>query len=481
MRMNLLIVSNSKLSSWTPLIIEELKKNHNVQSVFIEDMSFDQNAFDFIVNLTDKPLPYIQELSRIRELWLGVFYYKKYYSVNAFNFSTLNNIELHILSIIDGNYIIKKKSSLKLFNHSPTRTKSLLNYALFDVFNSLMINDDSSSSDKISSLNFENKLISPVSFFVFVKVSFYKITYYSNFIKRAFLYQRWNCSHATFSLDLFLKKKDNPVENRKWLFELKYPESKADAFWLKIKNEIYIIYEKFSFTDYKGKIALSSFDLEKKVTSQEEKIILESSSHYSYPHPFLIDEKLYITPEHASSDELIAYEINNLNVQNNLRLLKGHQFVDPTLFFHNGYHYLLVGHNDNYTHGCLKTFIYYAKNMTDDWTPHPLNPVKTDMNSARSAGQVFCVDDNIIRPSQNCLKSYGSFIQLNKIIKLSPNDFSEEHYSSIYPDPVYPHGCHNISFLNANSVIIDGYISSFSPRIVFLKIKNKLSFLKFKS
>src|SRR5439155_12990002 len=81
---------------------------------------------------------------------------------------------------------------------------------------------------------------------------------------------------------------------------------------------------------------------------------------------------------------------------------------------------------------------------------------KCDITSARPAGVPFWVAGSLIRPAQDCSRSYGGAITLNKIHELTPTRFREETVASIVPDPrgPYPDGIHTLSFVG-DSMLID--------------------------
>jgi hypothetical protein len=99
--------------------------------------------------------------------------------------------------------------------------------------------------------------------------------------------------------------------------------------------------------------------------------------------------------------------------------------------------------------------------------PHATNPVKVDAGSSRPAGTPFVHGGELYRPAQDCSKTYGRRIVLNRVIKLTVSEFEEERAAVVNPDSngPYPHGLHTISsVLNApNVTLIDG------KRIVFPK------------
>ena len=54
--------------------------------------------------------------------------------------------------------------------------------------------------------------------------------------------------------------------------------------------------------------------------------------------------------------------------------------------------------------------------LTNKWTPHPENPIVTDIRTARPGGKIFIQDGKIYRPSQDCSIRYGRALNMNQII-----------------------------------------------------------------
>ena len=60
-----------------------------------------------------------------------------------------------------------------------------------------------------------------------------------------------------------------------------------------------------------------------------------------------------------------------------------------------------------------------------EWEPHPMNPVVSDVRRARPAGRVFSQDGHLIRPAQDCSRSYGGRLVFNRVEALSPIEYRE--------------------------------------------------------
>ena len=72
--------------------------------------------------------------------------------------------------------------------------------------------------------------------------------------------------------------------------------------------------------------------------------------------------------------------------------------------------------------------------VTNHWTPHPLNPIVSDVRKARPAGNVFVHKGKIIRPAQNCSGHYGYGMNMNEILILNEEEYKEISIEIIEPD-----------------------------------------------
>jgi hypothetical protein len=75
-----------------------------------------------------------------------------------------------------------------------------------------------------------------------------------------------------------------------------------------------------------------------------------------------------------------------------------------------------------------------------------MNPIVSNVQTARPAGALFRQDGKLYRPAQDCAKSYGASIAVQEILTLSPTEYRERSAYKIEPDWL-PNirGCHTIS------------------------------------
>jgi hypothetical protein len=96
---------------------------------------------------------------------------------------------------------------------------------------------------------------------------------------------------------------------------------------------------------------------------------------------------------------------------------------------------------------------------------HSRNPEKVDPSASRPAGAPFVFQGCLYRPAQDCSRTYGGRVVLNRVTKLTATEFEEvaEVAAEPYADSDYPHGLHTLSA--AGSVtLLDGKHMPFQRR-----------------
>jgi len=78
--------------------------------------------------------------------------------------------------------------------------------------------------------------------------------------------------------------------------------------------------------------------------------------------------------------------------------------------------------------------LFHADSPFGPWTPHPRNPVVSDVRSARPAGRLFRDGGMWIRPAQDCSRTYGGAITLRRITTLTTTDYHEEPVGHVAAD-----------------------------------------------
>jgi hypothetical protein len=232
--------------------------------------------------------------------------------------------------------------------------------------------------------------------------------------------------------------------------------SLADPFAVVRNEKVYVLCEELDFSAPKARIVY--FELPKRGRRPEPKVAFEPSCHISYPYLFEYEGDIYCVPETCQAREVSLYKAVAFphNWEKVETLLSDFAGVDPTVFQHGGRWWLTCG-DEEQSHGWDKLFAWHAQEPRGPWIPHDHNPIKTDISSSRPAGAPFMRNGGLFRPAQDCSRTYGGRIVLNRILALTPSEFKEEPVSAIEPAPrgPYPDGLHTVSAAG-DITLIDG-------------------------
>ena len=165
--------------------------------------------------------------------------------------------------------------------------------------------------------------------------------------------------------------------------------------------------------------------------------VLEEPHHLSYPALFEWDGGLYMVPEAGGCREIRAYRCTDFPGAWEPAgvLMRDVHAVDATLFEHESRWWMFVTiaeHPGVSTHDEL--FLFHADTpLSSDWTPHPMNPIVSDVRRARPAGPLFHHEGRIIRPGQDSARSYGDSLRLMEITELSADHYQEREVAHLTP------------------------------------------------
>jgi hypothetical protein len=181
------------------------------------------------------------------------------------------------------------------------------------------------------------------------------------------------------------------------------------------------------------------------------------SSHASYPQLIEHSGDIYCIPETLAQRRVQLFRADpfpNRWVPDTV-LLQDFAGADATVCQHDGRWWLFVGNHDDQDE--TKLFVFYATDLRGPWQPHAANPVKCDLRSARPAGPLFWLDGALHRPAQDCSRTYGGAVVVNRIERLTPQEFLERPVQHLRPaaQGPYPHGMHTLSGAG-NVTLVDG-------------------------
>jgi hypothetical protein len=241
-----------------------------------------------------------------------------------------------------------------------------------------------------------------------------------------FIVERWILA---YSFGEFLAK---PAQS----FPRLIPE--RDRFWadphiVSRNDESYVFFEELPFSTRKGHISVVKLS-EHGIASPPVRV-LEKPYHLSYPFVFQWDGVFYMIPETSQNRTIELYECTRFpdKWEPKRVMMEDVCAVDSTIFFHQSKWWMFANIAEREGNETLdELFLFYTDDFrTGTWTPHPLNPVVSDIRNARPAGKVFEHQGSLIRPAQDCSRCYGGTTNLNRIVTLNEKQYEEVHLQTL--------------------------------------------------
>lgn len=238
----------------------------------------------------------------------------------------------------------------------------------------------------------------------------------------------------------------------------------ADPCAVEQNGRTFIFCEEFRYDINRGVIvALEPFG-DGKMSVQD---AIDEPHHLSYPQVFEHEGEMYCVAETASINRAGLYRAVEFPYcwQFVKPLIDGVRAVDSTLLRHAGKWWLFCTSGSGPRRGDHSHLhIFYADDLQGEWKAHPRNPVKIDVRSSRPAGQIFPHGGVLYRPAQDCSRTYGGAITINRIERLTETEYRESYAGTIRPPAGrYGKGIHTISAAGG-TCIVDAKRYAFNPQ-----------------
>jgi len=255
-----------------------------------------------------------------------------------------------------------------------------------------------------------------------------------------FRHDEWNIGIVNQPISAFFKP-DLEAEVD-WLPTVGEGKYLADPFGIMRDKKLYVFCEEFNYRTYKGKIVCIEVDSSNHPSTPQ--VVIELPFHVSYP--FLVERagEIYCIPEMSQAKEVSIFRAEQFPHKwvKEATLINDFCAYDSTVFEYGGRWWLICtsGHHNR------DLFVWYADDLFGPWQQHAGNPVKRDLQSSRPGGTPFMHEGDLYRPAQDCRKTYGGQLVLNKILTLTPTEFNETIAATITPwTSNYSYGIHTIS------------------------------------
>ena len=239
----------------------------------------------------------------------------------------------------------------------------------------------------------------------------------------------WEISYGRMGnngISLFKSKK---IENPKNRFL-------ADPFIINHNGRNICFVEDYSFLSSRGSIsALEIIDGEN--YSFLGNVIMEDF-HLSFPYVFKINNNIYMVPESSENNDIRLYECEDFPMQWKLKkIIKDNiSAVDSMIFKHDSIWYLLTNicSSDIGDYSSELHLFSSSDPLTNPFLPAECNPVIFNSENGRNGG-LFKIKNEIYRVSQCQGKAhYGKSFTINRIRKISPNQYEEECIETVKPN-----------------------------------------------
>jgi len=223
----------------------------------------------------------------------------------------------------------------------------------------------------------------------------------------------------------------------------------ADPFVVSRDGRTCVFAEEFVFGTGKGHI--TAFEISDGI-ARELGTALQESFHLSFPYPFEFDGGLFMVPESREAGQIRIYECVKFPLVWRLKrvVMRNVVAADTMIFPKSGLWWMLTNISQTEPHDCSSELYLFSATtpLTDEWKPHPRNPVVDDPLSARNGG--LLVDEReVVRVAQSPrIGSYGAAARLFRISRLTPEEYVEELVSNITPD--FASGIHGSHHFHSN-------------------------------
>jgi len=218
----------------------------------------------------------------------------------------------------------------------------------------------------------------------------------------------------------------------------------------------YVFIEEFLYTVKKGHISVIVMDGEGDRVRPTK--VLDRPYHLSYPFVFEWQSKYYMVPESSKNKTVDIYECMQFPEKWELRktILKNIHAVDPTILNYHGKWWLFANVKENAGASDRdELFLYYSNNPLDGhWHSHPQNPIISDVRKSRPAGRLFERGGFLYRPAQDCSRTYGHRIVINRVLRLDEQEYEETEVDAIEPNwDRNLKAVHTLSYVNGLTVV----------------------------
>jgi hypothetical protein len=215
----------------------------------------------------------------------------------------------------------------------------------------------------------------------------------------------------------------------------------GDRFWadpqvVRHNGEYHVFFEELPYDADRAHIATMRLGEDGPIG--QPRVALARDYHLSYPHVFTFAGEPYMIPESGQAGVVEAYRSRAFPLawEPVATLMTDVRAVDTTVFEHGGRWWLFTTIRRLRGESSLECLHLFSADhpLSDEWRPHPCNPVALGVAGGRSAGGVLHLGSRLVRPAQDSTGTYGRRIRLYEIVKLTANEYEEKPFGSLEPN-----------------------------------------------
>lgn len=215
----------------------------------------------------------------------------------------------------------------------------------------------------------------------------------------------------------------------------------ADPFPILIGEKEFVLVEEFDKRNQKGRIVC----LKRSANGLQIHPALQESWHLSYPFVWQENGKIFLIPESAEAGKVFLYQAIDFPTRwEQKNVLLDVEAYDPTLIKSEGVYWLFVNQK---AHPECSPFdelhLYFSESLeVPSWTPHPQNPIVSDVRKSRPAGRIFLQNGKLFRPAQDSGLRYGYRVHIQEIVCLTKTAYVEKTVQTLESAPDFALGVH---------------------------------------
>jgi hypothetical protein len=189
----------------------------------------------------------------------------------------------------------------------------------------------------------------------------------------------------------------------------------SNPFILKKQNTSYLFFEEYIQAKKDGHISCTVVENDGEISGPL--VVLQRPYKLSYPFIFEYRGEFYMIPSTAQNHAIEVYRCARFPDQWEYHKTIMHDVssINATLIEHSMRWWMFAGMED-------ELHLFYTDDpLSENWTPHPMNPIVSDVRSALPAGRIFRRDGGLVRPARDSSLRQGRSVSFYRITKLTTN------------------------------------------------------------